>query len=85
MTLTGVGLMAVDSSRTRAYLAALKKAGLTPAHAIYLNGGPEKPEPDLPVVSYFDNTVPALELLQDMGVPTKILDTGDVNVPAPNT
>lgn len=81
MILPGVGLLAVDSSRTRAYLAALHENDLIPAHAIFLTGGPNRPDLDLPPVPYFDNSVPAQDMLQEMGIATQVLDTSDVNSP----
>lgn len=74
-----VGILAADSSRTRAYLDALGRADLVPSYAIVLAGEPgAKPAP-LPAVAYFDNATPARETLRALGVPTEIVDGIDVN------
>lgn len=78
--LTRVGLFAVDSSRTRAYLEALARADLVPAHAIVLGGAEGEPS-HLPAVPYFDNTRPARETLQRLGVSVEFAEGTDVNAP----
>lgn len=80
MILSGVGILAVDSSRTRAYLAALADAQLTPERAIVLAGG-AAPDPPPPAVPQFDAAPTALERIEDLGVPRTTLATGDVNAP----
>lgn len=81
MSLKRVGLMAVDSSRTRAYLAALANHALLPAHVIYLTGGPGAEKRSFPAVPYFDNLSPALDTIKKLDLPCHIVDTGDVNSP----
>lgn len=76
-----VGMLAVDSSRTRAYLAALSRHNLELSCAVYLTGGPGAKGPTCPAVPYFDNLTPALDTLRRMGVACSVLDTGDVNSP----
>ena len=78
MILERVGLLAVDSGRTRAYLAALLKHDLLPSAAILLTeAGPG--QRNIPPVPYFDNLTPALETIQTAGIPCEIVETGDVN------
>ena len=79
MTLEDVGILATDSSRTRAYLAALATHELLPAHAIFLTGGSGAGPPNLPIVPYFDNSRPALEMIHAAGIPCDVVDTGNVN------
>jgi len=79
MTLQRIGLIAVDSSRTRAYLAALAQNNLLPAHVIYLTGGPDKKIGSFPAVPYFDNLTPVLDTIRKLALPCVILNTGDVN------
>ena len=81
MILHGVGLLAVDSSRTRAYLTALSNRDLVPAHAIYLTGGPGSVVPQPLPVPYFDNSVPVLEKIKTMGIPCEVVNSSDVNSP----
>ncbi len=79
MILKSIGLMAVDSSRTRAYLAALANNNLLTAHAIYLTGAPGSAQRSFRKVPYFDNLTPALDTIHRMGIPCEVVNTGDVN------
>lgn len=79
MTLERVGLLAVDSSRTRAYLARLEPDDLVPGYMVFLAGAPGTTPPTLPSVPYFDNTTPAVETIRRLGVPCRTLETLDVN------
>lgn len=81
MKLPAVGMMAIDSSRTRAYLGALIQRDLLPSHVIFLTGGPDAAKPSFPPVSYFDNSTPALETVRAHELPCTVVDTGDVNSP----
>ena len=81
MILERVGLIAVDSSRTRAYLAAITSHGLLPAHAILLSGGSVPGAGSFPAIPYFDNLTPALDTILRAGVPYEVMDTHDVNSP----
>lgn len=78
MSLRGVGLLGVDSSRTRAYLDAMRKQDILPSFVIFL-AGPEKK--DLPEVPYFDNRTPALDVIKSLGVPHVVINTDNVNDP----
>jgi methionyl-tRNA formyltransferase len=77
MVLSDVGLLAVDSMRTRAYLSALASRGMAPAEAILMGpgGGPSPQERS----ELFDNTTPALEAVRRAGVPHRVLQERDVN------
>ncbi len=79
MTLQNVGLIAIDSSRTRAYLDALTQNDLLPAHVIYLTGGPGKKKGIFSTVPYFDNLTPALDKVRALELPCNVIDTGDIN------
>lgn len=76
-----IGLFAVDSSRSRAYLLALINHDLLPAHAVYLTGGPGAQPPSFPAVPYFDNSIPVLRTIQELAIPCEVVDTDDVNSP----
>lgn len=72
-----VGMLAVDSSRTRAYLSAMSLQGLLPAHVVFLrSGGMSAAARPVP---YFDNVTPALERIEALNIPCLIADTADVN------
>ena len=70
MILNQVGLLVIDSMRTRAYLHALAKHDLQPGHAIYMTGGPGSGHATYPSVTYFDGSVPALEMMYNDIKPT---------------
>lgn len=78
-TLERVGILAVDSSRTRAYLHGLQRAGLRLGRAIVLTSDPDAPPRDLPAVPYFDNRTPPLERLRALEVPVDLIASEDVN------
>lgn len=75
-------MLAVDSSRTRAYLGAMANAGLVPAHAILLEASAGRPGSDTPTVIYFDNKTPALERIRSLAIPHGAVAAHDVNDPA---
>lgn len=79
MKLSSVGLLGVDSSRTRAYLDALRTNDLVLEKSILLAPNPESAGSSFPAVPYFDNETPALESLHRMNVPTVELQTHQVN------
>lgn len=79
MILPGVGLIATDSSRTRAYLAAMLDRELLPACAIFLSEGQTATTRSFPPVPYFDNSVAALETIRAAGIPCEVIETDDVN------
>lgn len=74
-------MLAIDSSRTRAYLQAMDASGRAPCQAILIGHGtnPGGPGTQFPSVPYFDNIVPAADLLAQQGVPVVGLSTADVN------
>lgn len=80
MILHRIGLLAVDSSRSRAYIAALARADLIPARVVYL-GAPNMPPPDLPSVPYFDNDTPLLDSIRRLDIPCIAVTSTDVNAP----
>ena len=55
--LRGIGLLAIDSSRTRAYLDAMLKAEVCPAQAILMED--KEADLDFPPVPSFDNSTTA--------------------------
>ena len=69
-------MLAIDSSRTRAYLQAMIFDDLLPAYAVVLAGNRNSPTIRVP---YFDNTTPSLELICRMDIPHLVLDTDDIN------
>ena len=81
IVLERVGILAVDSSRTRAYLHALRRNDLRPAWAILLNDG-LPPGAHFPEVPYFDNLTPAGDSVRAEGIPYDLVPTSDVNAPA---
>lgn len=78
MRLAGVAMLAVDSSRTRAYLAAMFAHDLEPARVLYLAAFGTS---GLVPVPYFQNVIPALETMRARGLPVVPLDATDVNDP----
>lgn len=77
--LRGIGLLAIDSSRTRAYLDAMLKAEVCPAHAILMED--KEADLDFPPVTYFDNSTKAKDKISAMGVPNVNLNTRDIHNP----
>jgi methionyl-tRNA formyltransferase len=76
VSLTGVGLLAVDSARTRAYLSAMLAADLAPAEVLLLAGGGGGED-----VPYFDNRTPVVTHLHTHGIPCLSLGSSDPNAP----
>lgn len=79
-----IGLLAVESSRTRCYLSALDAHGLLPKEVVFFGrsalagGGSTSRQP----LSYFDNVTLARDRIRGWGLPcTDVLDD-DVNSPA---
>lgn len=81
MKLKSVGLLGVDSSRTRAYLDALSRNGLKLEHAFLLAPDPKRAGAAFPEVPFFDNLTPSDESLSKQNVPHSILPTSSVNDP----
>jgi len=78
MRLSDIGMLAVDSGRTRAYLHALTKNNLLPAQVIFLNSASATAK-KFPEVPYFDNATPALETIKRLGISCEVVDTEDIN------
>ncbi len=78
MILEKVGMLAVDSYRSRAYLSALKRNNLIPAFVLFLDSG-EKLSPMLRVSTEFDYNVSTLDLIKSMDIPYEKIDTLKVN------
>ncbi|HLG29314.1 MAG TPA: hypothetical protein VI387_03815, partial [Candidatus Brocadiales bacterium] len=81
MTLAKIGMLVVDSSRTRAYLDALKKNDLYPAYVLYLEKGHCPESRVFPKVRYFNNEVSSLAMIREMGIPYDIISSTDANCP----
>jgi len=79
MILKDVGLMAVESSRTRAYLWAMRRHDLLPAHVIFLSRRREGGQDSFPVVPYFDNVAPALETIRELRLAYEVVESDNVN------
>jgi methionyl-tRNA formyltransferase len=76
-----IGMLAVDSSRARAYVDAMAKASLLPEHAILIDS-PTGARGKTPPVPYFDNETPVAERLRELGVPVREVAEESVNAPA---
>ena len=79
MKLEKVGMLAVDSSRTRAYLDALDRNDLSLREVLLLEA--KKPGGALPLSPYFDNQTRAKDKLARLGMLCRRLGTSKVNAP----
>jgi methionyl-tRNA formyltransferase len=71
------GLIATESSRTRAYLAALEAHDLHPSAVVFLRGHSALSAPV--AVPYFDNLTPALTRIEALDLPCVVVTTANVN------
>jgi methionyl-tRNA formyltransferase len=76
LTLDDVGMIAADTSRTRAYIAAMAAAGLLPRHALVLEAPAGRALP-----GQAEATEPLGALLERVGVPFEIVASADINAP----
>tara|TARA_B100001559_G_scaffold320060_2_gene331075 strand:+ start:7704 stop:8414 length:711 start_codon:yes stop_codon:yes gene_type:complete len=74
-----IGLLAVDSLRTRAYLSSLIENGIHIKEAILLENGSSKVVPSRNNTQLFDSNSSALEVLEKMSTNITLLDTSNIN------
>jgi len=79
MKLEKIGLLAVESSRTRAYLSILSRNELLPAQVIFLSGSNRATQDSFTPVPYFDDLTPALNRIRELELACQTLPTDDVN------
>ena len=81
MTRSAVGLLAVNSSRSRAYLNAMADCDLLPESVIYLSGGSADDKRCGPATRRFDNETPFIERVSNLDLEVERLATRDPNAP----
>ena len=79
MISTNIGLLAVDSMRTRAYLSSLIENGIHLKEAILLENGSSKVPSSNNNTSLFDSESSALEMLEKMRTNVTTLETSNIN------
>ncbi|HCG91163.1 MAG TPA: hypothetical protein DEZ08_04935 [Dehalococcoidia bacterium] len=79
MNKINIGLLGVDSIRTRAYISVLTKLNITLEEAIILSGGKSHTPEVIEKSSYFNNQIHSIKMLQALGTPINILETSDIN------
>jgi len=79
MISTNIGLLAVDSMRTRAYLSSLIENGIHLKEAILLENGSSKVPSSNNNTSLFDSKSSALEMLEKMRTNVTTLETSNIN------
>ena len=77
-----IGLLGVDSVRTRAYVHRLREEGLVLSQALMLElpSGPRRAAEPVAVPG-FDNVTPAIEVLRSLGTQVRVSPCADVNAP----
>lgn len=79
MISASIGILAVDSMRTRAYLSCLIANGIHLNEAILLENGSSKILPSSSNTQLFDRKSSALEMLKQMSADITLLDTSNIN------
>jgi methionyl-tRNA formyltransferase len=78
LTLDDVGMIAADTSRTRAYLEAMIRDGLVPRHALVLQAPADRALPGQAPAATIE---PLTALLARAGVPYDVFASHDINAP----
>ena len=79
MNKINIGLLGVDSIRTRAYISVLTKLNITLEEAIILSGGKSHTPEVIEKSCYFNNQIHSIKMLQALETPINILETSDIN------